>query len=174
MLNMFSKIMQVYLKVTQPILHIEHIRFALIFIFIYQAPSLLNLGYKQVGYKQIYLIRKQFQAISICWNLQALTIVPANLHSKQSFIYQSLCFVVLHHVGNALEDANCSDVWWLSKVLKILTLVCPTNWVYWIACLTTKATAKKQQYDASSTNVAGADSVNVDFSKMKIGQTRIR
>ena len=39
--------------------------------------------------------------------------------------------------------------------------------------LTTKTTTKKQQDDERSTNVAAADSVNVDFSKMKIGQTRI-
>ena len=40
--------------------------------------------------------------------------------------------------------------------------------------LTTKTTTKKQQDDASSTSVAAADSVNIDFSKMKIGQTRIQ
>ena len=39
--------------------------------------------------------------------------------------------------------------------------------------LRTKATTKKKQDDAISTNVAAADSVNVDFSKT-IGQTRIQ
>ena len=40
--------------------------------------------------------------------------------------------------------------------------------------LRAKATTKKQEDDASSTNVAAVDLVNVDFSKMKIGQTRIQ
>ena len=40
--------------------------------------------------------------------------------------------------------------------------------------LRTKDTTKKQQEDATSNDVAAADSVNADLSKMEVGYTRIQ